>query len=110
MKNFGKFLRTISMGFLFFCSQMAFPQQTGWFWVNPLPQGNDIFGIQFFDVNSGYLLCDGGLVLKTTNGGTNWTQYIPEPTINSWHFNLQILIPVLLHVGMVKYYPLLMRD
>jgi photosystem II stability/assembly factor-like uncharacterized protein len=43
-----------------------------WFWQNPLPQCNFLTSIKFTDANTGYTVGDGGTILKTTNGGTNW--------------------------------------
>lgn len=46
--------------------------QQGWYWVNPLPQANNLNRVSFVDMNSGYAVGDGGVILKTTNGGNNW--------------------------------------
>jgi len=47
--------------------------QTEWSWQNPLPQGNWLHGAQVIDANN--MICVGelGTVLRTTNGGTQWT-------------------------------------
>src|SRR6218665_346788 len=42
-------------------------------WQNPSPQGNKLNDIFFIDANNGWAVGDGGIILKTTNGGTNWT-------------------------------------
>jgi hypothetical protein len=47
--------------------------QGGWFWQNPLPQGNILKDIHIFDANTSIAVGDYGTILKTTNGGTNWT-------------------------------------
>jgi photosystem II stability/assembly factor-like uncharacterized protein len=45
---------------------------SGWFWQNPLPQGNPLNDVAFADANTatavGYL----GTVLRTTDGGATW--------------------------------------
>ncbi len=45
--------------------------QSGWFWQNPLPQGNDLYGLKMFNANTGYCY-NYDNILKTTNGGENW--------------------------------------
>ena len=52
-------------------SSLLYSQQ-GWFWQNPIPQGNHLFDISFFNENIGYAVGFAGTVIKTTNGGTNW--------------------------------------
>ena len=42
-------------------------------WQNPLPQGNKLNDIFFLDANIGWSVGDGGVILKTTNGGTSWS-------------------------------------
>jgi photosystem II stability/assembly factor-like uncharacterized protein len=44
-----------------------------WFWQNPLPQGNLLSSVFFTDANTGYAVGYDGTILKTTNGGTDWT-------------------------------------
>jgi photosystem II stability/assembly factor-like uncharacterized protein len=45
--------------------------QSGWFWQNPLPQGNWLNCIQMFDANTGYSY-NMDNIIKTTDGGENW--------------------------------------
>ncbi|MCB0727481.1 MAG: T9SS type A sorting domain-containing protein [Ignavibacteriae bacterium] len=47
--------------------------QTNWVWQNPLPQGNDLNAVKFIDVNTGWAVGDKGTILKTINGGLNWS-------------------------------------
>jgi photosystem II stability/assembly factor-like uncharacterized protein len=47
--------------------------QEGWFWQNPLPQGNTLRGVCFIDQNTGWTIGGAGTILKTTNGGIDWT-------------------------------------
>ncbi len=42
-------------------------------WQNPLPQGNKLNDIFFLDTNTGWAVGDGGVILKTSNGGTSWS-------------------------------------
>jgi photosystem II stability/assembly factor-like uncharacterized protein len=56
---------------LTFLSVFELYGQQGWYWQNPLPQGNFLRSVQFIDQNAGYAVGDGS-ILKTTNGGANW--------------------------------------
>ena len=44
-----------------------------WYWQNQTPQGNDLLGEAWADANTGYVVGYGGTVLKTLDGGANWT-------------------------------------
>ncbi len=54
-----------------FCTFNCFAQ-TGWFWQNPTPTGNDIYRIKFVNNNIGFAAGSYGTVIKTYNGGANW--------------------------------------
>src|ERR1035438_5515126 len=62
--------KIILLFFLLFCSVFAFPQ---WTWQNPLPQGNWLTSVYFIDPNTGYAVGYCGAIIKTINGGTDWT-------------------------------------
>ena len=47
--------------------------QSGWFWSNPYPQGNWLFGVSFVDANTGTAVGGLGTILHTTDGGSSWT-------------------------------------
>ena len=47
--------------------------QSGWFWQNPLPQGNDLYAMKILDANRALAGGENGTILRTTNGGNNWT-------------------------------------
>lgn len=47
--------------------------QSGWFWQNPLPQGNQISDNFRFNDLEFILVGDYGTILYTSNGGLNWT-------------------------------------
>ncbi len=51
--------------------QILFSQQ-GWYWRNPLPQGNDLKSIKFINSSTGYSVGKCGTILKTSNGGSSW--------------------------------------
>jgi hypothetical protein len=44
-----------------------------WRWENPLPQGNNLRGVSLVDANTGTLVGDYGTIVRTTDGGNNWT-------------------------------------
>ncbi len=56
--------------FLFAANVFA---QSGWQWQNPLPTGNDLYKVKFIDVNTGFAVGENSTIIKTTNGGINWT-------------------------------------
>ena len=45
-----------------------------WTLLNPAPTSNDLYSVYFPDVNTGYVVGERGTILKTTDGGTLWTQ------------------------------------
>ena len=47
--------------------------QSGWFWQNPIPQGNSLGAVTFSDGNTGTAVGYLGTILRTTNGGATWT-------------------------------------
>ena len=46
--------------------------QSGWFWQNPLPQGNNLTSAKFTNDNTGWAVGYKGSIIKTTDGGFNW--------------------------------------
>src|SRR3990172_3790567 len=46
--------------------------QSGWFWQNPIPQGNTLLEIQSVSSEVGYASGIHGTFLKTTSGGSDW--------------------------------------
>ena len=48
-----------------------------WQWLNPLPQGNSLNDVDFVDASTGYAVGESGTILKTTDGGENWTTLDP---------------------------------
>jgi photosystem II stability/assembly factor-like uncharacterized protein len=42
--------------------------QSGWFWQNPLPQGNSLQSVHFIDNETGWTVGNAGTVLKTIDG------------------------------------------
>jgi len=46
--------------------------QSGWFWQNPLPQGNDLIDINVLNQNEAIAVGITGTIIKSTDGGLNW--------------------------------------
>src|SRR6187431_2126769 len=49
--------------------------QNGWFWQNPLPNGNTLNSVKFVNAQTGIAVGDLGTILRSTNGGESWEQY-----------------------------------
>jgi photosystem II stability/assembly factor-like uncharacterized protein len=64
--------------------------QGGWFWQNPLPQGNILFNVHVLGPNTAITVGAAGTVMKTTDGGESWDiqHYADGATTNlsSVHF------------------------
>src|SRR5574338_302053 len=83
-------MKSILIGSLLtlFLTQVCSPQpvspiasQGGWFWQNPLPQGNTLNDLTFIDLNYGFAVGYMGAIIKTTDGGYNWIILASE-TVN----------------------------
>ena len=59
--------------FIIHCAFTIGQTQSSWFWQNPLPQGNDLCSVCFINGVTGWAVGGAGTILKTTNGGNNWT-------------------------------------
>jgi len=46
--------------------------QSGWFWQNPLPQGNTLYDVEFIGNGIAIACGDAGTILRTTNSGATW--------------------------------------
>lgn len=55
---------------LFTVSQIY--SQSGWFWLNPTPQGNDLYSISCPTSTVFYAVGKGGTVIRSTDAGNNW--------------------------------------
>jgi photosystem II stability/assembly factor-like uncharacterized protein len=55
-----------------FLASVIYPQG-GWFWQNPLPAGNTLRDVCFVDENNGIAIGEAGTIIRTTDGGENWT-------------------------------------
>ena len=55
--------------------------QSGWFWQNPLPQGNDINCVEFINPSIAYAVTLGGTFLKSTDKGDTWAIKVINDTL-----------------------------
>ena len=47
--------------------------QTSFFWQHPLPTGNQLEAVKFINQQTGIAVGAAGTIMRTTNGGLNWT-------------------------------------
>ena len=55
--------------------------QSVWQWQQPQPTGNFMWAVDFVDDNTGYAAGDVGTIIKTTNGGLDWSVKNINPNI-----------------------------
>ncbi|MBN8583617.1 MAG: T9SS type A sorting domain-containing protein [Ignavibacteria bacterium] len=82
-------MKKIVYTFLFLSiSTLNIYAQQGWFWQNPLPQGNYLSGIIFTENNTSYLIGANGTLIKSTNNGISYFLMENNITENfeSFHF------------------------
>jgi photosystem II stability/assembly factor-like uncharacterized protein len=73
--------KIIVLVFLFFISFNICNSQSGWF-IQQSSLSAVPYDIFFIDSQTGWISCDTGKVLKTTNGGTNWILYLTDASCN----------------------------
>jgi photosystem II stability/assembly factor-like uncharacterized protein len=60
--------------------------QTGWYWQQPLPQGNSLNDLHVFDQNTVIAVGDFGTVMKSNDGGISWyTRFNTGNTNDNFH-------------------------
>ena len=59
--------------------------QDGWFWQNPLPQGNNLNDLHIIDENN-IIAFGNNVIIKTSDGGINWNVNSIDVSINSVSF------------------------
>jgi len=67
-------LRSVRFSFVFLLLLLPATgsSQTSWQWVNPLPQGNLLDGVQAIGTDTLFAVGDAGTIIKSTNAGTTW--------------------------------------
>jgi photosystem II stability/assembly factor-like uncharacterized protein len=55
-----------------------FPSLSGnWEWQFPLPQGNDLWAVDFVSPSLGLAVGSGGAIIRTNTGGQSWSAILP---------------------------------
>src|SRR5260221_9062917 len=67
-----RFLLFGSIFFLLFIPGIAQESVGWWRWLNPRPQGNPLFGLQFRDERMGLGVGRDGIILRTESSGNEW--------------------------------------
>lgn len=49
------------------------PPASVWRWQNPLPHGDALLAVSFVDASTGWVVGEGGMVQKSTDGGQTWS-------------------------------------
>lgn len=58
--------------------QCSGPNESGWCWQSPTPNGNEGLDVTFVDAREGWMVGEGGLILHTADGAQSWTpQTVP---------------------------------
>ena len=66
--------------------------QTGWYWQNPFPQGNNLKSVFFVNQYTGWSAGEKGTIIKTTNGGENWmSRNIPYWLLDSTVYSISFV-------------------
>lgn len=59
-------------------------EDTGWSWLNPLPQGNTLRDVSFANPLSGTAVGDAGTIIRTTDGGQSWMRLRSGTSEDLW--------------------------
>ncbi|MFC2090497.1 YCF48-related protein [Bacteroidota bacterium] len=78
------FTFTLSILFILFSSNVVKSQE--FYWQNPLPAGNSMNAISFFNNSKAFIAGGKGMILKTEDGGANWDyKQICEENLSDIH-------------------------
>ncbi len=72
--------------FLLILSNIAFAEECAWRWVNPLPQGNELYDIKFISNNVAFITGKSATLLKTTDAGLTWNHIKTNMIRNNFEF------------------------
>ena len=65
-------LKFIILGLSLLLTGVPINAHSGWFWQNPLPQGNHLRDVDFANQNNGWAIGEAGTILFSSDGGNNW--------------------------------------
>lgn len=74
-------MKKLTLLIFFFIGTLYVYSQSGWVQLNGNTSYN-LYCTYFFNVNTGFVTGQAGLILKTTNGGTNWSTVTSGTTSN----------------------------
>lgn len=74
-------IRNIFLIILFLSAELFFAQESDWFPPSIPPTSNQINDVHFVDASTGWVVGYNGTILKTTDGGSNWTSQKSEFTL-----------------------------
>lgn len=77
-KNNCRYMRRIIL-IVFTISLLHNITSSQWY-IQQSPVGSHLLDVEFINLNTGWACGDGGVVLKTTNGGNNWIQQVTGVT------------------------------
>ncbi len=66
-------IKFIVLATILFCNCICSTAFAQWKWQHPAPQGNDLTDVYFIDANTGWACGEGGALIKSINGGNNWS-------------------------------------
>ncbi len=81
-------MKIITLVLLAVFAQISFSQNSHWVWQNPNPQGNNLSSVCTVDSNNVFAVGDCGIIIRSTNGGNNWSllQFPDTNHLNSIFF------------------------
>lgn len=84
-------MQRIILCFLFALGAETAFAEGGWFWQNPLPQGNELSALTVIDANTAVAVGEAGTILRTTDGGATWINQ--RSGSKSWLFGVDFTDP-----------------
>lgn len=64
-------MRSLALSFVVLCFFLT-PLHAQWQWLNPLPEGNELYAAAYRDANNAWIVGGNGALLRSSNGGTSW--------------------------------------
>ncbi|MCA9727752.1 MAG: hypothetical protein KC729_08720, partial [Candidatus Eisenbacteria bacterium] len=82
--------RLVPFAFLLTCSLVKADEFQ---WRNATPQGNALWGVAFESTSTGYAVGARGTVLRTTDGGTTWTDLSDRDAVDETLREVEVIAP-----------------
>lgn len=68
-------IKILLIYFLFININVYSQVNSGWYWVNPQPQGHNLTSVTYINNNTFIAVGWNGTILRSTNGGQNWSNF-----------------------------------